>query len=220
MSHPERRAAFVLLALAVLGQALRVWITRPGEAPGQVHLLGPESPISPAAHRDSAVQASRPLGPSERIDLDRATIRQIERLPQVGPGLARRIVGDRQEHGPFGSLEGFDRVPGVGPGTLDRLRGHVSFSSGTAGGRYGGGAVTDPFPPFQPPGVPPDPLDINTADSASLEHLPGLGPFMAGRIVAWRERHGRFATVDDLVKVGGIGPGTLGRVRDLLSAAP
>ena len=49
-------------------------------------------------------------------------------------------------------------------------------------------------------------LDLNTATEAELDDLPGLGPALAGRIVAWREEHGPFDTPEDVMEVEGIGP--------------
>jgi competence protein ComEA len=48
-------------------------------------------------------------------------------------------------------------------------------------------------------------LDLNTADVAAFEDLPGIGPVLAERIVDWRTEHGRFAAVDQLREVSGIG---------------
>lgn len=57
-------------------------------------------------------------------------------------------------------------------------------------------------------------VDLNTADQATLETLPGIGPALAARILAWREEHGGFATVDDLLEVSGIGDTRLAELRD------
>jgi competence protein ComEA len=62
------------------------------------------------------------------------------------------------------------------------------------------------------------PIDVNLAQPADLEALPGIGPVLAARIVAERNRGGPFATVDELRRVRGIGPKTLGRIRTLVSA--
>ena len=56
-------------------------------------------------------------------------------------------------------------------------------------------------------------LNINTATAAQLEALPGIGPTLAQRIVAYRDTHGPFATVDDLLAVSGIGPALLEKLR-------
>lgn len=61
------------------------------------------------------------------------------------------------------------------------------------------------------------PLNINTADAAALEALPGIGPQLAGRIVDYRQAHGPFAQVEDLLDVPGIGPTILVNIRDLIT---
>jgi hypothetical protein len=62
------------------------------------------------------------------LDLDRATVEEIDRLPRVGPALARRIVASRDSAGPFGSLQGLERVKGIGAATLKQLAPLVTFS--------------------------------------------------------------------------------------------
>jgi competence protein ComEA len=58
-------------------------------------------------------------------------------------------------------------------------------------------------------------VDLNTADAAALDALPGIGPVLAERIVSHRE-DGPFSTVDELADVAGIGPTLLERLRDLV----
>lgn len=48
-------------------------------------------------------------------------------------------------------------------------------------------------------------VDLNTADAAALDSLPGVGPVIAQRILDWRTEHGRFTSVDELGEVSGIG---------------
>jgi len=62
------------------------------------------------------------------------------------------------------------------------------------------------------------PVDINSADAAALESLPGVGPSTAEAIIAHRSEHGRFGGVDGLVAVRGIGPATLESLRDHITA--
>jgi competence ComEA-like helix-hairpin-helix protein len=59
-------------------------------------------------------------------------------------------------------------------------------------------------------------LDLNTASIAELEQLPRIGPVMAARIVAYREAHGRFHEVRELLEVSGIGNATLERIEPYL----
>jgi competence protein ComEA len=62
-----------------------------------------------------------------------------------------------------------------------------------------------------------EPLDLNCADAATLELLPGVGPALAQRILEHRFTAGRFESVDGLRAVRGVGPKKLAAVRPLLS---
>jgi competence protein ComEA len=60
-------------------------------------------------------------------------------------------------------------------------------------------------------------INVNTATPTELEELPGIGPVLAEAIVSYREEHGPFTSVDQLEDVSGIGPVTLGEIRDLVT---
>lgn len=57
-------------------------------------------------------------------------------------------------------------------------------------------------------------IDLNAADAATLEQVKGIGPSKAAAIVKYREQNGPFASVDDLVRVPGIGEKTLQQLRE------
>ena len=210
MSPAERRALFLLLSLGLLGQGVRWWVNRPGDAPGEVHLLSALPPRSPGPHRDSILALARPLGPDERIDADRATAPELTRLPRVGLALAKKIVADREARGPFGSPAGLDRVAGIGPGLLAALGPHLAFSAAPA--RAPGLAVTSNQPGAPPEIAPADPVDLNAASVESLDALPGVGPARARAIIRYRETNGPFRAVQELARVPGFGPVALGRL--------
>ena len=71
--------------------------------------------------------------------------------------------------------------------------------------------------PLPPEGASGGLLNLNTAEAAELEALPGLGPELARRIVEWRTQNGRFASVDDLLNVTGIGAKTLSGLAELVT---
>lgn len=58
------------------------------------------------------------------------------------------------------------------------------------------------------------PVRINSAAAADFERLSGIGPVMAARIVEYRDSHGAFRSVDDLLNVPGIGPRKLAAIRE------
>jgi len=65
--------------------------------------------------------------------------------------------------------------------------------------------------------APSGPVDLNAASADDLDTLPGVGPATAAAILAYRERHGPFASVDDLAKVRGIGQAKLDALRGLVT---
>ncbi|WP_345480523.1 helix-hairpin-helix domain-containing protein [Amnibacterium soli] len=62
----------------------------------------------------------------------------------------------------------------------------------------------------------PATVSLGSATAAQLETLPRIGPALAARIIAYRDAHGGFSSVDQLSEVGGIGPKTLAGLRDLV----
>lgn len=61
------------------------------------------------------------------------------------------------------------------------------------------------------------PVNLNEATAGDLEALPGIGPVLAGRIVAHRNQHGPFRRLEDLQQVSGIGPPSLEQLKPHLS---
>jgi len=83
----------------------------------------------------SAPASSAPVHPVDGVDAGRpvnvntATVEELQTLPGIGPALARRIVEHRAARGPFRSAEELAKVPGIGPATATRLRGRVTTTS-------------------------------------------------------------------------------------------
>ena len=131
----DKRAALMLAGLALAGAGVRFCLApSPSSPPGDVQLQSASvhkpNGLQEAARR--AARLSRPLMPGEKIDLDKADVSEITRLPRVGPALAQRIVAWREQHGAFGSLTRLDSVSGVGPALLKAIQPFVSFSAGSA----------------------------------------------------------------------------------------
>ncbi len=78
-----------------------------------------------------AVAAKRPLGPGERVDLNRATVAELMRLPGVGKKRAEAIVTQRARK-PFARVDDVVAVKGVGPAWVSRVRANLSVGLGAA----------------------------------------------------------------------------------------
>ncbi|WP_035719965.1 ComEA family DNA-binding protein [Gordonia shandongensis] len=88
-------------------------------------------------------------------------------------------------------------------------RGGVKSAVVGASGDAGASATTTPGGSRGTEGL----VDLNSADAATLDTLPGVGPVTAAAIIAWRDAHGGFTSVDQLAEVDGIGPARLARLR-------
>lgn len=159
----------------------------------------PELAEAAAEAREDAERRSRPLGEDEKLDPNREDEAELDRLPGVGPAVARAIVAARDSGATFASPEDLLVVRGIGPKMLARIRPHLELRLPTRG-------LSRPAERVQPR------VDINRAGLEELQELPGVGPAIAERILARRLQR-RFGSVDDLIEVRGIGPATVERLR-------
>lgn len=231
---PQERLALGVAALLLAGgAAARTLRTEPVD-PALTNPPAAEASARGLAAQvaDSVERAERrraPLAPGERIDPNTASTDELDRLPKVGPALAQRIVDWRASHGRFESLADFDSVPGVGPALLREAAPHLalrpaaeapparrSFQSAAPVADWERSPEKSRSKVAPSGGV----VDVNAATARELAALPGIGPALAGRIVAWRSAHGRFGSVDALGEVPGIGPATVERLRPRVRVTP
>jgi competence protein ComEA len=78
-----------------------------------------------ARNGTSAVAGDGAFG--EPLDPNEAAAEELEKLPGIGPSIARRIVAHRRENGRFRTAEDLQSVKGIGPATLSRLRPYIRF---------------------------------------------------------------------------------------------
>ena len=201
--------------------------------------------MDPAELVDSAAvlaaeeaKRSRPLDPREVLDPNRAPEAELDRLPGVGPGLARAIVAARDTL-PFATVDELARVRGIGGSTLEKLRplvavGSVPPAPGRRAAVRSGRPSSSPAVPVGSTGASPgrsrgaspglptadEVVDLNRAGAAELEALPGVGPVLAERILETRRRLGGFRSVDQLLEVKGVGPAVLERLLDRVRLGP
>lgn len=153
-----------------------------------------------------------------RVDLNAADRAELSQVPGIGPNLADAILTHRRERGAFTGVDDLEAVKGIGGKTLDKLRPWVAVSDPAepAVERLERKPVSVPTPPSYTAAVKvregEPPVDVNAADEATLQRLPGIGPTLARRIVDARGTD-RFKTPDDLRRVRGIGAKTMEAVR-------
>jgi competence protein ComEA len=157
------------------------------------------------------------------VDLNSAGEAELEQVPGIGPGLAKRIKDDREAKGPFRSVEELRRVRGIGPLTFDKVAAYLHVDPASV-------PETDRLEPLvlerkpRAPDVTPTysrstqkiqpgepPINVNTASIEELMRLPAVGPVTAKNIAAARDAK-PFRTLADLDAVPGIGPKKLEQI--------
>ena len=99
MTSHERFAIGSLLVSALVGHGIRLFAIDPSQAAGEFSLLSTVSAPPLAEQRARVAKLARPLGRTDRIDLNRADAEDIARLPKIGMPLAKKIVKHRTAHG-------------------------------------------------------------------------------------------------------------------------
>ncbi len=196
---PTRLAAGALLvAMAVV---VGLWLTRPPSLPPEVSLpfasttaLGAATTGTSAPPQDLVVHVAGSVVRPGVLHL-RPGARVVDAIDAAG-GLAPQADGARINLAAPVADGSRVYVPAVGeaPPAAVGLGGAGEGEGGTAG-----------------------PVDLNTADEAALDALPGIGPATAKAIVAHRSEIGRFTSVDQLLDVRGIGPAKLEELRPLVT---
>jgi len=197
--RPGVRALVAVVVVVALGAAVLAWLSRPRPEPVAAVLTAPH----PTAAAPGGPPVASPTGAAHLVVAVTGTVRR--------PGLVRVPAGARVA----------DVIEAAGGLVTDAEVGHLNLARRVADGELI--AVGTPAPPGAAPGAgvgPPaagQPLNLNTATAGELEGLPGVGPVLAQRIVAHREQHGGFRSVEELRQVTGIGEARFAELRDLVT---
>lgn len=209
---PSGAAARVAALLVVLVVAALTYLVLaripPAPAAPEAPAAEPSAPVVP---EPSLASGGEPPGASEQSPSSGVIVVHVAGAV-VDPGLVEVAAGTRV-------AEAIERAGGS---TEDADLDALNLAAPVADGQQ-------VYVPRQGEAVPPAAagtdspdsgsglVNVNTADAAALETLPGIGPALADRILSWRSENGPFPSVDALTNVSGIGPATLARLRDLVT---
>ena len=230
---PGRRGMLVLMlvaAVAAVVAAVGVWRDRPEPRPIETAVVTaasvpPAAPVSEAAASPAAAVGDAgtsgvapspgPAGPPETEILVSVTglvanpgVVRLNPDARVADAIA--AAGGTQ---PGADLTGMNLAAKLADGdsvvVTDTGAGDSTGGTGSvgAGGSTGGADAT-------PAGGL---VNLNTADEAALDTLPGVGPVMAQNILAWRETNGKFSSIEQLQEISGIGPSRYAQLAPLVT---
>lgn len=196
---PARIATGGALLAVALGAGL--WLTRPAPTPPEVSL-----PFASTAVSAGLPSSTSSTAPEELVVHVAGAV--------VRPGVLRLPAGSRV-------VDAIEAAGGLGP-TADGAR--INLAAPVVDGeRVYVAAVGEAAPGVVGPSgtsggdQPAGPLNLNSADEAALDGLPGIGPATAKAIVAHRAKIGGFTSVDQLLDVRGIGEAKLAELRPLVT---
>ncbi|MGV9710387.1 helix-hairpin-helix domain-containing protein [Gordonia sp. NPDC003424] len=231
---PPAAIALILIgvvACAVAGYSVLRSPSEPVPAVAFPASAGPIAPTTGAPPERGAAGAAASTSPSAELVVSVVGLVRrpgLVRLPpaaRVADAIAR--AGGAREGADLLSLNMAQRVNdgdqilvgyAHGPGRMT-LRSAVVAAGGEADGGRSPSTIPSAGagPRAAATSAPGGKVDLNTATEAQLDALPGVGPVTAKAILAWRDRHGRFTSVDQLGEVDGIGPARLAKLRDLVT---
>jgi competence ComEA-like helix-hairpin-helix protein len=116
----ERRIVVFLVAALLVGSAVSLYRRHQSYGPSQISVTS-QRPTDGDQGPDSTEWAKEKSQPTEKVDINNATEKQLQSLPGIGSHLAQRIVEHRNVHGPFSSPQDITAVRGIGQKTLLRF---------------------------------------------------------------------------------------------------
>lgn len=152
------------------------------------------------------------------IDIRSASLNELILLPGIGEKRAQDIIDHRQQK-PFSNVNEIMLIKGIGIKTYEKMRPMLLI--------FGNDSPIDKSSKSNVQEVPsstskPQKTDLsqmvnlNTANLEQLCSLSGIGPAKAQAILDYRAEYGNFASIEDVMKVKGIGPATFAKNKDRL----
>jgi len=235
---PGRRGAIVLLLIAAVAAtvtAVGVWRDRPESRPVETSAISGLA-ITAAGGGAESAQSLTTTKPGETVSSTGPEVSTTAPATEIvvsvtglvaNPGLVTLRAGARVADaiaaaggtGPDADLTGMNLAA--------RLSDGDSVVIGSSSSTNGVGSVVDSAGMG---GSSPDAagssgasnsglINLNTADEAALDTLPGVGPVMAQNILAWRETNGSFTSIEQLQEITGIGPSRYAQISPLVTVS-
>lgn len=237
MTRQEQKVLLLLILVITVGMGIHYVGRRSGQHGVWVESVAPGSgevskATSAGGAADQAEQSRAAMSlpgaqrsyVNGRLDINQATLEQLDQLPGIGPKKAQLIIDYREANKGFRAVEELLNVSSIGEKTYSGLKGYVcvgvpqeghpvhstaqlptSSASLILTGTAGEGQQKESQAVFTPDASLTR-ININTASSEELKSLDGIGDVLAGRIMQYRQEHGPFRSPQDIMKVEGIGP--------------
>lgn len=146
------------------------------------------------------------------IDLNKATVAELDEVRGISPKVARAIVAYREKHDGFKSVDELIDVDGIGDITFAKLKPLFTVGGEVAPAAEGDAPAEGEGEAEAAGGL----VNVNTATLEELDAVKGIGIPTAKKIIAWREEHGPLRSVEDL-KAAGIAAMTINNIKDLIT---
>jgi competence ComEA-like helix-hairpin-helix protein len=140
----------------------------------------PEKMVDPKAPQP-ANDEKKDRRPKQKLDINRADSAALESLPGIGPYLAASIVQYRHRLGGFARLDQLLEIRNFRPEILTQINRHIELLA-----------------------CPNCKINVNKSDAKQLGRHPYIGYALANRMVQYRQQHGPYRAIDDLLKVAGM----------------
>jgi len=221
---PGRRGALILLlvaAVAAVATAVGVWRDRPEPRPVETTALAQVGVSTIDVSSGAVTIASAEPAPAEPANPTEIVVSVTGLV--VTPGVVKLPNGSRVADAiaaAGGVSEGADLTglnlaaklsDGESVVVGDAASASAASASGVSGASGGAGALGD--------ATGGSLINLNTADEAALDTLPGVGPVMAQNILAWRDTNGKFSSVEQLQEISGIGPSRYAQISPLVTVS-
>ena len=163
--------------------------------------------------QEGVVKVEKETEKIEKIDINKADIETLSKLPGIGPVKSQAIVDYREKNGEFNSLIELTNIKGIAKKTLAKLLPYLEMI-GDSAEAYAFVAEETPASDTALTSEVTEKININSASVDQLQNLKGIGQKKAQAIIDYRNENGSFETIEEIMKVKGIGQGIFEKIKN------